>query len=150
MNFTPEGGRALRQAGSTECVVVSLAEGGGEEDTREEIFAITDHLRGARFTHPDQLVRQLASMPFQSGLRSGVSRADYERIALEAVSSATAIVAARAPRHLAAFRTFLVELALVAANAHKEGGFLGMGGVRVTAAEEAAIARIKRAAGVTQ
>lgn len=89
-------------------------------------------------------------MPFQPGLQRGVSRRDYERVALEAVSSAAAIVAARAPGDLAAFRGFLVELAEVAANAHKEGGFLGMGGVRVTAAEEAAIARIKRAAGVAQ
>ena len=42
----------------------------------------------------------------------------------------------------------LVELALVAANAHKEGGFAGVGGTRVSPAEAVAIARVKQAAGI--
>jgi len=146
-NFTRDEWQTMRRAVSVVGVVVSLAEGGGD-DMREELFAITQHLRGARMTHANQLVRELAGMPFQSGLRPGMSPVDYERGALEAVRAATAIVEARASTDLEAFRGFVLELAQVAAHAHREGGFLGMGGVQVTAAEEAAIERVKRAAGI--
>jgi hypothetical protein len=146
-NFTRDEWRTMRRAVSVVGVVVSLAEGGGD-DMREELFAITQHLRGARMTHANQLVRELAGMPFQSGLQPGMSREAYERTALEVVRAATATVATRAPGDLEAFRGFVLELAEVAANAHREGGFMGMGGVQVTAAEEAAIERVKRAAGI--
>lgn len=146
-NFTRDEWQTMRRAVSVVGVVVSLAEGGGD-DMREELFAITQHLRGARTTHANQLVRELAGMPFQSGLQPGMSREAYERTALEVVRAATATVATRAPGDLETFRSFLLELAEVAANAHREGGFMGMGGVQVTAAEEAAIERVKRAAGI--
>ena len=146
-NFTRDEWQTMRRAVSVVGVVVSLAEGGGD-DMREELFAITQHLRGARMTHANQLVRELAGMPFQSGLQPGMSREAYERTALEVVRAATATVATRAPGDLETFRSFLLELAEVAANAHREGGFMGMGGVQVTAAEEAAIERVKRAAGI--
>jgi hypothetical protein len=94
-------------------------------------------------------VRELADMPnFPTGLRPGVPLADYERSALEAIRAATAAVRARAPRDAGAFQAFLVQVAEAAANAHREGGILGFGGVLVTAAEAAAIARVKRAAGI--
>ncbi len=147
-DFTSDQWMTMRRAMIAAGVVVSMSEGGGD-DMLSEVFAITQHLRGARLGHANQLVRELANMSaFQSGLRPGMKRADYERPALEAIRAAVAAVQARAPADLEAFRTFLVELAEVAANAHKEGGFAGVGGVRVTAAEAAAIGRVKRAAGL--
>jgi hypothetical protein len=55
------------------------------------------------------------------------------------------LVAQKAPEDLPAFRSFLLDLAEAAANAHKEGGLGGIGGVRVTAAEAAAIDRVRKA-----
>lgn len=147
-DFTPDEWLTMRRAVTAAGVIVSMAEGGGD-DMLSEIFAITQHLRGARIGHRLQLIRELANMPqFRSGLRPGMRRADYEEPALEAIRAATAFVLARSPADAAAFRAFLVELAEVAANAHREGGFGGVGGVRVTAAEAAAIARVRRAAGL--
>ncbi len=149
-DFTPDEWMTMRRAVVSAGVIVSLSEGGGTEDMLREIFAVTQRLRAARIGDPNQLVRELADMPnFGSGLRPGMSRAQYEGPALEAIRAATAILTAKAPDDLRAFRTFLVDLAETAANAYVEGRVLGMGGVRVTPAEAAAIARVKRALGMT-
>jgi hypothetical protein len=146
-DFTPDEWMTMRRAMISAGVLVSLSEGGGA-DMLDEIFAILQRLRGTRIQGDNQLLRELADIPsFESGLRPGMKVAEYEGSALDLIRSAVAAVQARSPSDLAAFRAFLVELAEVAANAHKEGGVAGMGGVRVTRAEAAAISRVKRAAG---
>lgn len=147
-DFTPNEWLTMRRAVTSAGVIVAMAEGGGD-DMLSEIFAVTQYLRGARIGHENQLIRELADMThFQSGLRPGMKRREYEEPALEAIRAATRCVQTRSPADLGAFRKFLVELAEIAANAHKEGGFAGVGGVRVTAAEAAAIARVRNAAGL--
>jgi hypothetical protein len=114
-----------------------------------EILEVTQRLSGAGRTHPNQLVRELASMSqLHSGMRPGLKRSDYEAQSLAVIRTAAALVAKKAPGDLQAFRAFVVDLAEAAANAHVEGGFGGLGGVRVTAAEAAAIGRVKKALGV--
>jgi hypothetical protein len=68
---------------------------------------------------------------------------------LERVKSAAALVASKAsPAEAEAYRRMLVAVAEEAAEASKEGGFLGFGGVRVSDKEKAFIAEVKAAAGV--
>ncbi len=68
---------------------------------------------------------------------------------LERVKAAAALVAAKAtPAEADAYRQMLVSVAEQAANASKEGGFLGFGGVRVSDKENAFIAEVKGAAGL--
>ena len=52
------------------------------------------------------------------------------------------------PAEAAAYRAMLADVAHKAAEASKEGGFLGFGGVRVSDAEHAFIAEVKQAAGI--
>ncbi|MCS6881064.1 MAG: DUF937 domain-containing protein [Oscillochloridaceae bacterium] len=59
--------------------------------------------------------------------------------------SAAAIIKAKAPAEAERFRTMLVEVATKAAEAAKEGGFLGFGGKLVSEAEYAAIEEIRQA-----
>ena len=67
---------------------------------------------------------------------------------LERVKSAVALVAGKAtPAEADAYRKMLVSVAEDAANAAKEGGFLGFGGVRVSDKEQAFITEVKAAAG---
>jgi len=67
---------------------------------------------------------------------------------LERVKSAVALVAGKAaPAEADAYRKMLVSIAEDAANAAKEGGFLGFGGVRVSDKEQAFITEVKAAAG---
>jgi len=68
---------------------------------------------------------------------------------LERVKLAVTLVAAKAsPTEAEAYKQMLLGVALQAADASKEGGFLGFGGVRVSDKEEAFIAEVKAAAGI--
>jgi hypothetical protein len=68
---------------------------------------------------------------------------------LERVKSAVALVASKAsPAEVEAYKAMLVSVAEQAADASKEGGFLGFGGVRVSDKEQAFIAEVKAAAGI--
>ena len=65
------------------------------------------------------------------------------------VKSAADLVARKAsPAEADAYRKMLADVAEHAANASKEGGFLGFGGVRVSDKESAFISEVKRAAGL--
>jgi hypothetical protein len=67
---------------------------------------------------------------------------------LERVKSAVALVAGKgSPAEAEAYRKMLVSVAEQAANASKEGGFLGFGGVRVSDKEQAFITEVKTASG---
>jgi hypothetical protein len=135
----------LRRAMMGAAVLVSLAEGGGE-DMIPEMLAVSEHLLSARRSHKSQLCRELADIQrFQSGFQAGMSVAEYEGPALESISAAMKLVATRTPSESRAFREFLIGLAETAANAHKEGSFMGIGGSRISQAEAAAIAKVKRA-----
>jgi hypothetical protein len=146
-DFSADEWLTMRRAFASAGVLVSVSEGGGTDDMLKEVFAITQHLRAARIGHSSQLVRELADSPFQSGWHSGMKLAQYEALALDAIRSATATVAVKAPEDLQAFREFLVALAETAANANVEGGIMGVGGVRVSRNEAVAIALVRRAAG---
>jgi hypothetical protein len=68
---------------------------------------------------------------------------------LERVRSAVALVASKAsPAEVEAYKAMMVSVAEQAADASKEGGFLGFGGVRVSDKEKTFIAEVKGAAGV--
>jgi hypothetical protein len=73
----------------------------------------------------------------------------FRRAALERVTSATAAISAKAsPAEADAYRRMLVAVAEEAANAAKEGGFLGIGGVRVSEKERTFIDEVSKAAGL--
>src|SRR5262249_22762113 len=68
--------------------------------------------------------------------------------AVAAVRDAAALVDAKAPGDAAAFKAWLNHISQSVAEASKEGGFLGFGGVRVSDAEKATLAEISGALGL--
>jgi hypothetical protein len=68
--------------------------------------------------------------------------------AIEELRAVAALVEAKAPADAAEFKAWLNEVARKAAEAGKEGGFLGFGGVAVSDAERATLAEISAALGV--
>jgi len=147
-DFTHDEWTGLRKAMMGAPVLVALCEGGGE-DMIPEMLAVSEHLLSARRSHRSQLVRELADIRrFNSGFQTGMKVAEFEGPALQSISAANVLVTSRTPTEALAFREFLVSLAETAANAHKEGAFMGIGGSRVSLAEEAAIARVKHALGM--
>ena len=74
---------------------------------------------------------------------------NFKRAALDRVKAAADLVALKATAAEAdAYRKLLVSVAHKAANAAKEGGFLGIGGVRVSDKERAFISEVSRAVGI--
>jgi hypothetical protein len=66
---------------------------------------------------------------------------------LRAIQSATALVAMKAPSSVNDYKQMIIVVASKAAEAAKEGGFLGIGGAQVSNAEKAALAGITAALG---
>jgi hypothetical protein len=134
----------LQRAMMASGVLVALAEGAVDA---EEIFALVKKLRDTSITHPRRFIRELtAASAFNTGLQAGTRYADYQGPALEAIRSATAIIARTAPAELPGFRAFLSEIAEAVAEANKEGGFFGLGARRRTHSEAAALEAVTRAA----
>ena len=76
------------------------------------------------------------------------SGGDVGQMATERLREAVAIVEARTTGEEAeAYKRFVLSVAEAAANAHKEGGFAGIGGKPVSDAEQAAMDRIRSALG---
>ena len=84
------------------------------------------------------------------GIEHPQSREQVEQLATDAIRRAAALVGEKAPGEAVAYRAFLMSTSERIANAAKEGGFLGIGGERVSDAEEQALAAIASALGVTR
>ena len=114
----------------------SLAEGSGEDSTNDLISAVVADLKaGHRPATPTE------SIP---------SVEEAKTLALTTCREVAALLARKAPAAEAeGFKHWLVTAAQHVAEASKEGGFLGIGGVRVSDAEKAALAEIAGALGVT-
>lgn len=79
----------------------------------------------------------------------GADPADVVPRALETLRQASAILGAKAPADAPAFKAWLKTIAAKVAEASKEGGFLGFGGVKVSEAEKATLAEIAAALGTS-
>ena len=74
---------------------------------------------------------------------------DVRQRLYEGLQNAAALVDLKcSPAEAEGFKQWLLDLAHVAAKAHKEGSVLGIGGVRVSDKEKAALAEVKAALGL--
>lgn len=76
---------------------------------------------------------------------SGAKPADIVQQSLANLREVSAIVDEKAPDDAADFKAWLRGIGQMVAEASLEGGFLGIGGVRVSEAEKATLADIERA-----
>jgi hypothetical protein len=74
---------------------------------------------------------------------------NFKTVVLAKAKDAAALVASKGtPAEADAYRDMLVSVTEKAANASKEGGFLGFGGVRVSDKEQAFITEVRRTLGL--
>ncbi len=90
--------------------------------------------------------RDMARAALKDRLRAGSPEAMTEAAVAE-LGAVAALVAAKAPESAPGFRDWLLGIARRVAEAGTEGGFLGFGGEKVSAAERATLDRIARALG---
>jgi hypothetical protein len=109
-------------------------------------------------SHPHELIRQICAkeemQASQSRIRAVLGEfGDMDpnewihQQTIATLQRANVIVNSKAPDELVTYREWILSIADKVANAAKEGGFLGFGGVRVSEGEEQMIAAIKAALG---
>ena len=79
------------------------------------------------------------------GQAQGKKPAEIVEAAVAELAAVAALVTAKAPEAAPGFKAWLKEIAGKVAEAGTEGGFLGFGGEKVTAAEKATLGRIDTA-----
>jgi len=90
--------------------------------------------------------RDAVRSSFQAQFK-GSQFADVKRKAVDELRTVSSLLDAKAPDEAAAFKSWLLSVAQKSAEAGKEGGFLGFGGVAVSDAEKATLAEIAAALG---
>jgi hypothetical protein len=127
-------------------LIVIAAQRGG---TIRETVAMAKVYSAARAEHGDSdLLGELVATPPRVDQKQFTSAEDLRTRGLGLITQAVALVEAKAtPEELEAYRAFALTVAQRAAEADKSGGFLGVGGERVTEAESAALDDVAGALG---
>ena len=124
----------------TGLLVASAGRGG----TVRESVAISRAYADAREARPGQLLSEVLSTPASvPPAPAPRSAEELERLVLGRLRDAIRILDLDAtPEEVAEYKRFVYGLADAVARAHKEGGFLGVGGTRVSDAEQAVLDRV--------
>ncbi|MBO0767025.1 MAG: hypothetical protein J2P50_20870 [Hyphomicrobiaceae bacterium] len=91
--------------------------------------------------------RQAAREQLKATLQ-GSKAADVRAKSIAALHDIAALIDAKAPADAPGFKTWLQHIAVGAAEAANEGGFLGFGGVRVSEKERATLNEVSSALGL--
>jgi hypothetical protein len=159
-DFTPDEWKTLLESVMMAGIAVTAADPHGLWGTLKESMASARAVIGAAHDpSATQLVHALAAefetsegrTTARDGLRtqlSGKTPPEIVAKSLEVIKQAAAIVDAKDPAEAAAFKGWLQHISQAVAEAAKEGGFLGFGGVRVSDAEKATLGHINEALGL--
>ena len=160
-SFTPEEWKLLLESVMMAGIAVTAAEPSGLWGVLKESFASGSALRQATMDPGSNPLIKAVAADFgiaegQSAARDGLREklggsrpAEIKAKCIETLRQAGAVVAAKAPDDAAAFRGWLRYISQHVAEAAKEGGFLGIGGVLVSEAEKATLTDISDALGLT-
>jgi hypothetical protein len=157
-SFTPEEWRQLLRSVSLAGVAVTAASPSGPIGVVKELFAAGKIVARANADVPaNELIKAVAAeLATQEGRTqategmqtefAGASPDQIKARAIEALRHAAAIVDTKADaREAREFKLWLRSISQEVAEAAKEGGFLGIGGVRVSEAEQAVLREISEA-----
>jgi len=156
-NFTPSEWKLLLESMMMASIAITAAEPHGLWGLLKESFASGTDLAKARMNPGSNalvkaLVADFGTAEGRSvacdGLKdkfTGSNPADIKTKCIETLRQAGALVDSKAPGDAAAFKGWLRQISQHVAEAAKEGGFLGIGGVAVSEAEKATLAEISSA-----
>lgn len=159
-DFTPEEWQTILESTMMAGVAVSAADPSGLFGVIQESVASARAVHDTdRSDRSPELLREISAELDSHDRRQAVRDAIAESLwgspppeviekALETLSRAAALVAAKAPEDAPAFKTWLRAISSSVAEAATEGGFLGFGGVRVSPSEKATLAQISATLGI--
>jgi hypothetical protein len=155
-NFTPDEWKLLLESVTMAGIAVSAAEPSGLWGLLKESFAEGSALLKAKMDPgADALIKAVVAdfetaegrSAARDGLKeklTGSKPSEIKAKCIETLRQAGAVVDAKAPNDAAAFKG-LRQISQHVAEASKEGGFLGIGGVSVSEAEKATLKEISSA-----
>ena len=125
--------------------VVTAHRGG----TIRESLAMGQVYKQARERHGrSELLDELVSSPPALDQERVRAAGDVAKAVTERLGEAVGILQQKAtPAEVDAYRNFVMDVAEAAAKAHKEGGFIGIGGKQVSESEQAALDEIEATLG---
>jgi hypothetical protein len=156
-NFTPDEWKLLLESVMMAGIAVSAAEPSGLWGLLKESFAEGNALMTAKLDPgADALIKAVVAdfetaegrSTARDGLKeklTGSKPSEIKAKCIETLRQAGAVVDAKAPGDAAAFKGWLRQISQHVAEASKEGGFLGIGGVAVSEAEKATLTEISSA-----
>ena len=159
-SFTPDEWTKVLESVMMTGIAVSAAEPSGLWGTLQESMATGRALLEAKGNAGSNELIKAVVADFETaegraaareGLQAklaGTKREEIKGKAVAALREAASVIDAKAPGDAVAFKTWLRHTSQAVADAATEGGFLGFGGVRVSAAEKATIAEISGALGL--
>ena len=155
-NFTPDEWKVLLQGVMAAGIAITAAEPSGLWGLLKEGFAGGAIMAKAK-TDPNTnaLIKAVVNdfgaadgSAARDGLKASFKQskpAEIKEACIATLRQAAAIVDAKAPGDAAAYKAWLQQLSQHVAEASKEGGFLGIGGVPVSDAEKATLTEISTA-----
>ena len=155
-NFTPDEWKVLLQSVMAAGIAITAAEPNGLWGLLKESFAGGTELAKVK-TDPgaNALIKAVVDdfnttegSAARDGLKAkfkGNKRAQIKDKCIETLRESAAIVDAKAPGDAATYKGWLQQISQHVAEASKEGGFLGIGGVPVSEAEKATLTEISTA-----
>jgi hypothetical protein len=156
-NFSPDEWKVLLESMTMAGIAVTAAEPSGLWGLLQESLAAGSTIAQAKMDpKSNPLIKSLvvefdtaegrkAARDDLKAKLAGSKPAEVKSKCIETLRQAAALVDAKAPEDAAAFKGWLRQISQHVAEAAKEGGFLGIGGVRVSEAEKATLAEISSA-----
>jgi hypothetical protein len=161
-NFKPDEWTKILESTMLAGMAVSAAEPSGLWGSVKEAFASSSALAAAKSNAgSSELIKAVVAdfetkegrSAVQEALRqhlAGVAKpAEVVQRSLANLKEVSSILNAKAPQDAAGFKAWLQAISQNVAEASSEGGFLGVGGVKVSDAEKATLADISKALGTT-
>jgi hypothetical protein len=155
-SFTTQEWTLLLQSVMAAGMAVSMADPGGLWALLKEGVASGGALVKAKIGSETNALIQAVVADLESGPERGAASdalqakfpstapADIKTTCIAVLGQAAALLDAKAPGDAVAFKSWLGQISQGVAEAAKEGGFLGIGGVLVSETEKATLAEISR------
>jgi hypothetical protein len=156
-SFTPDEWKLLLESVMTASIAITTAEPHGLWGLLQESFAGGAELAKAKMDPgADALVKAVVAdfgttegrSITRDGLKekfTGSKPAEIKAKCIETLRQVAGLLDTKAPADATAFKTWLRQISQHVAEAAKEGGFLGIGGVAVSEGEKATLAEISKA-----
>jgi hypothetical protein len=158
--FSDEEQGLLRASLEAAAVAVSAASPGRPEEAASEGFAAASYILERKADHVEDRLVSAVIADLEARLKAEQAFPDFVKVAsapgardwaMDTLRAVAALLDAKAPpEDAAAYKAWLMRLATAVALAGKEDqGFLGRGGVKVNAAERAALEAMAEALGTS-